>query len=117
MLNRDEFIRYWRARDRAEQGVRGGLFLAAYLAGMLLFALPLRFFDFDKQPLAAIIWFPAFFSYLIIMPLGWQRFTSGRARREFHRCPSCQSPLRAPNRFVVCATNRCGFCGETILSQ
>jgi hypothetical protein len=117
MLRRDEFIQYWKNRDRADQGWRGLLLGTTYIGGMLLFAIPLKFKSFNNQPLLTLIWVATFFGYLIVMPRVWIRLFSGVFRNEFHHCPVCQKLLREQNRLVVVTTNRCGYCGETILTD
>jgi hypothetical protein len=115
MFRRDEFIQYWKNRDRGGQGWRAFLFLATYLGGMSIFGLPIKFMSFNNQPVLALIWFITFFGYIIAFPIVWERYCFGIFRKEFHHCPSCKKLLKEQNRLVVCATNRCGYCGETIL--
>lgn len=115
MLQRDEFIQYWKNRDRVSQGWRGFVFMAVYCGGIFPFALPIKFMSLSKHPVLFLVWPIAFFGYIIAMPRVWLRIFSGKLRKEFHYCSECRRELEERNRLVVCATNRCGYCGKTIL--
>jgi hypothetical protein len=120
MLPRDEFVRYWRLRAKSETITHGLWFAAVYIGGMGLFAVPMLLLgeDYINSHLwPNLVFYLTFFCYLIAMPIGWMRITSGPIRKEFHGCPACRYPIRGGSRLVVCATNRCGNCGETILSE
>jgi hypothetical protein len=114
MFRRDEFIQYWKNRDKFDQGWRGFLFSTIYVGGMFLFLIPIKFISINKL---FLLWPVAFLGYLIGMPRIWLRLFSGVSRKEFHYCPECRRQLREQNRLVVCATNRCGYCGTTILGD
>jgi ribosomal protein S27AE len=118
-FDRKEFIRHCRQQRSLDGGWRLGVFMIAYLGGMLLFALPIR--QIETQPAWAWLWFPAFFAYLIVFPLLVQRLLVSREQRERHRrfrkCPNCGGSTLLPNALVVVATGRCGLCGEVILSE
>lgn len=116
-LNRHEFIQYWMKQDTSGNRRLELIFIAAYIGGMALFAIPLRMVDFNEHVPVAIGWFVAFFGYLIVFPFIGQRVLGGPQRAEFHRCPSCSKPLMGANRLVVVATSRCGICAETILED
>ena len=114
-LNREDFIQYWMTRDRLEQGWGVLFFLVPYLAGIILFSLPIRYIE--KDPVWAWVWFPAFFLYLLLLPLAWRRLRGPKLRSEFERCPCCKRRMLGANHLVTTATSNCGACGETILSD
>jgi uncharacterized membrane protein (DUF485 family) len=117
-INREEFIQFWKKRDRATTGGKGGLFLLLYITCMLLFAIPMVFFAVDKHPAILIAWFPLFFGYLIVFPSIWTRIFAGKAVKHFLKCPQCGRSFRNNiNRMIMTATGKCGFCGEEVFTK
>ena len=114
-FDRRAFVLFCRNQQRFDTGARSLLFLFPYIAGMLLFAIPIRLLE--SHPAWAFLWFPAFFGYLILFPFLWMKFLVPKDQRHFLKCPVCLRPTAPPNRLVIIATSRCGHCGETILEN
>lgn len=114
-FDRQAFLHFCQNQQRFDTGARPLLFLIPYVAGMLLFAIPIRLLD--SHPAWAFVWFLAFFGYLILFPLLWMRALTPREQRHFLKCPACMKPTAPPNRLVIVATSKCGHCGETILEN
>jgi len=108
-FRREEFIEFWRRHETMQRSL---WFLACYLGGMLLFAIP--GFLIEKMPWLAVLWFPLFFGYLIFFPLWFMRVRGDKVDKRFLKCPACKSPLMGPGHLVVTTTGKCGTCGEMI---
>ena len=114
-FNREAFMLFCRKQQRYETGLRSLVFLVPYMGGMLLFALPIQ--RVQAQPAWALLWFPAFFGYLILFPFVWMRFLVPKECRKYLKCPSCLKPTGSTNRMVIIATGKCGHCGEIVLAD